>query len=72
MSNILSASSNTKKLTLSRRVAFFLTRSMSRPGVATMISAPSSHALHCSHRLPPPYAHTTFMLYTLPNFLASW
>lgn len=41
-------------------------------GVATIISAPSWHALVCSHMLPPPYAHTTLMLYTFPNFLASW
>ena len=41
-------------------------------GVQTMISGPSSQALHCSHILPPPYAHTTLMLYTLPNFFASW
>ena len=41
-------------------------------GVATIISAPSWHAFCCSHILPPPYAHTVLMLYTLPNRLHSW
>lgn len=54
ISNILSASSNTRNVTLVKFVAFILTKSIILPGVATTISAPPSNALLCSHLLPPP------------------
>ncbi len=63
MLNILSASSKTAYVVLTKFVAFFLTISMSLPGVAISISTPAFNSFHYSCLDSPPNKAPTLLIH---------
>ena len=70
-SNILSASSKIKCLTIFKSIIFFSNKSINLPGVATKISHPLSNSKTCIFLPSPPYTATVLIPVLKVNFLLS-